>query len=330
MFMSAGKLMGAGGAAGLGVADVFSVYPYSGNTSTQNIVNGIDLSGLGGFVWCKSREPNARTHRLFDTARGATNLLISSSDAAEAAASADVTAFNADGFSLGSNNDINGTGETYVAWSFAKAEKFFDIVTWVGDSNNGREIEHSLGVQPGMIIVKDRSSATNWIVWHLGTTSGYYLLLNTTAAEDSGGMNTRFGNGTSYVAPSDTILTIGNNSIINSVGDNYVAYLFAHDTSADGVIQCGSFTTDGSGNATVTGLPGAPQYVLIKASSTTGNWIILDTARGWASGNDKSLLANTIDAEVTTTDYGAPTSDGFTAAALSASQTYIYMAIRAP
>ena len=35
--------------------DVFSNYIYKGNDGTNQIVNGIDLSGEGGLVWLKCR-----------------------------------------------------------------------------------------------------------------------------------------------------------------------------------------------------------------------------------------------------------------------------------
>ena len=37
------------------VDDVFSTYLYTGNGSTQTITNGIDLAGMGGMTWIKSR-----------------------------------------------------------------------------------------------------------------------------------------------------------------------------------------------------------------------------------------------------------------------------------
>jgi hypothetical protein len=48
------------------------------------------------------------------------------------------------------------------------------------------------------------------------------------------------------------------------------------------VITCGSFTTDGSGNATVS-LGYEPQFVIIKKSSDTGDWALLDSMRGWVN-----------------------------------------------
>jgi len=56
----------------------------------------------------------------------------------------------------------------------------------------------------------------------------------------------------------------------------------------------------------------APRFVIIKNTSRgSTSWVVLDTLRGWASGNDKSLELNTYDAEETY-DYADPTSTGFT------------------
>jgi hypothetical protein len=37
------------------IEDVFSTWLYTGTGATQTITNGINLSGKGGLVWCKSR-----------------------------------------------------------------------------------------------------------------------------------------------------------------------------------------------------------------------------------------------------------------------------------
>ena len=59
------------------IEDVFSTYLYTGNSSTQTITNGIDLSTKGGLVWLKGRD-QASDPCLFDTVRGATKRLQSS------------------------------------------------------------------------------------------------------------------------------------------------------------------------------------------------------------------------------------------------------------
>jgi hypothetical protein len=96
------------------------------------------------------------------------------------------------------------------------------------------------------------------------------------------------------------------------------------------VISCGSFTTDGSGGATVS-LGYEPQWVMTKSSTTTTDWRMFDNMRGMSMTSDNLLRANTSGAESTGDDYINPTATGFVIPAngnYSASQTFIYIAIR--
>jgi hypothetical protein len=133
-------------------------------------------------------------------------------------------------------------------------------------------------------------------------------------------------------APTSTVFSVGTPFSVNESGGTYVAYLFAHDaggfglTGTDNVISCGSFTTDGSGNASVT-LGYEPQWVMIKQTDDTGSWFMLDTVRGWSMSDDARLFANSSDSETTFAN-GNPTSTGFSAAGFSGSGTFVYVAIR--
>jgi hypothetical protein len=122
------------------VEDVFSTFLTTGTGSgSQTITNGIDLAGKGGMVWWKTRN-NAYNHYLFDTTRGATNWLVSNETGAQATVSATLTAFNADGFTIGDHSRFNGNTFTDVAWTFREQPKFFDVVTWTGDDSSNRQI----------------------------------------------------------------------------------------------------------------------------------------------------------------------------------------------
>jgi hypothetical protein len=318
------------------VEDVFSTYLYTGNGSTQTITNNIDLSTKGGLVWTKGRS-NADNHGLYDTARGATKYLSSNLTNAESTRSDGLTAFTSTGYTLGADaatESTNANAHTYASWTFAKQAKFFDVVTYTGTGST-RTVSHNLGSVPGCIIVKRTDGTGGWYVYHRANTANPetdYLLLNSTAATADD--NSIWGD----TAPTASVFTVADGTEVNFNGHSYVAYLFAHDaggfgaSGSDSIISCGSFTTDGSGEATVT-LNYEPQWLLLKPSSTTGNWLMVDTMRGWnvnATGNIQRLRANLSDAE----DLGGqlnPTSTGFKTSqsgALAASQTYIYIAIR--
>ena len=311
------------------IEDVFSTYLYTGNgTNGRSITNNIDLSTKGGMVWIKCRS-NAFNHCINDTARGANNSLSSNlSDAADTTTDAFVTAFNSNGFNIGSNAYTNANTATYTSWTFAKQAKFFDVVTYTGNGVVGREISHNLGSAPGCIIIKAYSGANAevkpWAVYHRILGAGNEIFLNTTGAYES---NTLFP-----ANPTSTVFSVNGDSPVNGNGLTYVAYLFAHNAGGfgaagtDNVITCGGF----SGSATVN-LGYEPQWVLTKRSDSTGSWYLIDNMRGFtapdgASGNNSNyLFANTTAAE-SSYNLFSTTSTGFSAT--GATGSYIYIAIR--
>jgi hypothetical protein len=317
------------------IEDVFSTWLYTGTGSgtSQVITNGIDLSTKGGLVWVKCRG-NAFDNALVDTIRGANQTLISNSTVVnqDYSGSGSINTFSTTGFTVGTNNLTNanaGAGGTFASWTFRKQPKFFDVVTYTGNGAN-RTIAHSLGSVPGCILIKKTNAAANWQVYHRSLANTEYLVLNLTNAKATG--ITRWNSTT----PTATEFSLGVDTTVNANGDTYVAYIFAHDaggfglTGTDNVISCGSVTADASGNATVT-LGYEPQWILYKNTSTSENWYLVDTMRGWSQSAFSFLFANSSSAD---TDYSGnytfPTSTGigFTNGALTPSNNYIYIAIR--
>ena len=313
------------------VEDVFSTWLYTGNGSTQTITNGIDLSGKGGMVWIKNRV-DAYDHRLFDTARGATKLLESSTTSAEITEAASLTSFTASGFTLDSALKSNRNGSSHTSWTFRKAAKFFDVVTYTGNGSS-QTIAHNLGSVPGCIIVKRTDTGGYpWYVYHRSLTNQQLLLLDSTSSVFSSQQ------AWNYTDPTSTVFSVGNDAAVNANGGTYVAYLFAHDAGGfgdsgnDSVVSCGSFTTDFSGNATVN-LGWEPQWLLVKPTSTSGDWWQQDIMRGMSTNTYSILRPNLSNAEINASGGSAvfPTATGFTTsggyfAAFNA--TYIYIAIR--
>jgi hypothetical protein len=313
------------------VEDVFSTYLYTGNSSTQTITNGIDLAGEGGMVWIKSRN-DAIDHRLVDSQRTPFSTLYSNSSGAESASGlSEVSSFNSNGFTVESSFGTNNSSYTYASWTFRKAPRFFDVVTYAGNGVSGRAIPHNLGTDVGMIIVKWYDGSQNWAVWHRTLTAGKFLILNGTNAENTN--STIF----TTTAPTSTEFYVGSDYASNGTGANYVAYLFAHDPlgpsgdGSDGLIDCGSFTTDGSGNATVD-LGWEPQFVLWKISNSSADWNIYDSMRGFvasASGGQR-LRPNTSSAEFSDSQL-RPSATGFNGVGVGgggAAYNVIYIAIR--
>ena len=348
------KLQAAAGNAGgeaLYVEDVFSTYLYTGTGSNHTITNGINFSGEGGLLWIKNRTSGsaaypAANNVLINTERGGGKLSYSNVGGSELdfTGTYGVT-FNSDGFTLLSEyTGYNTSGESIVSWSFRKASKFFDVVTYTGNGTAGRTVAHNLGSVPGCIIVKSTGS-NNWQVYHSGlTSSAYNLILNDTSAQSS------TLNEWNSTAPTSTQFTVGSSGNVNNSGTVYVAYLFASDAGGFGedgsesIIKCGSFTYPVSGAVEVD-LGFEPQWVLLKRVDGTSNWWIVDTQRGWASqktsgtfsgstaGHLGALWADNTNAD-SGYDYGGLTTTGFKWAsnfnAGTGNTKYIYVAIRRP
>jgi hypothetical protein len=312
------------------IEDVFSTYLYTGNGSTQTITNGIDLSGKGGLTWIKRRS-TVQYHHLFDTARGANYAVFSNATDANTYLPGSLSSFNSNGVSLGTNS-LNDGGETYASWTFRKQPKFFDVVTYTG-TGSVQNIAHNLGSAPGAMLIKRTSSALGWYCYHRSLGNSATIVLNSTNAQVTG---SAIWNNTD---PTSTQFTVGN-SVNNTSGETYVAYLYAHNaggfglTGTDNVISCGSYTGNGSATGPSITLGYEPQWLLVKSSTQAYNWLLIDTMRGMpVNGSNAQLEANNSNAEAAGGTYFSPTATGFNLTSTSAQvnqsgQTYIYIAIR--
>jgi len=315
------------------VDQVFSTYLYTGTGSSRNIVNGLDMSGEGGLVWIKNRAI-AFNHNLFDTETGAGKFLVSNNTSATSTDAQQLQSFNNNGFTLGDGTEVN-HNSAIVSWTFRVAPKFFDVVTYTSTGTAGLAIDHSLGSVPGSIFVKCTSHADNWYIYHRGISGDpedQALFLDTTAAAAD---NTSYFNDT---APTATQFTLGDNAGTNAgFGRTYVAYLFAHETGDDSMIQCGSYTGNGSTTGPVVDLGFEPQFLMIKNSTDAGtDWIVFDSMRDLAVGQAlDGLRWNTAGGE---SEFGAGidlNASGFQVRADYSqlnknNSNYIFMAIRRP
>ncbi|MDB4299774.1 hypothetical protein N9928_01850, partial [bacterium] len=234
-----------------------------------------------------------------------------------------LTDFYSNGFKVDGNGIVGSSTDPYVSWTFKKEPSFFDIVTYTGNGV-ARTISHNLGSEVGTLIIKRLGNVSGWSVYHRSTGATSALELNSTGAVSS-------GDGTwNSTAPTTTEFSINSYDSVNSNGDTYVAYLFAHDDAADGLIQCGSYTGNGSTNGPEIDLGWQPQWLLIKGASGGNDWNLLDNKRGTINkhlyANDNSIEYDTNAIEATNTGFKLVQSYG---AWNASGDTYIYVAIRA-
>ena len=257
---------------------------YNGNGGTQS-VSGLNLAP--DWVWIKNRN-GGHNHMLFDIVRGAGADLQSNSTATEGAAgSNDLTSFDSSGFSLGSNNAVNQSGRTFVAWAWdagsstssntdgsitsnvrANASAGFSIVTYTGSANG--TVGHGLNAAPEFIFAKSRTVTKGWICYHKALGKDKYLVLNgTNTAQSSSGV---WGS----AEPTSSVFGLENSSTGGNTDGDLVAYCIS---PVAGYSAVGSYEGNGSSDGTFVYTGFRPAFVLIKNSSAAANWMLYDTAR---------------------------------------------------
>ena len=311
---------------------------YSGTGSSQNI------TGVGfqpDFVWCKARSGTwgSYNHNLFDVIRGVTKRITSNDTLAEATVATSLTAFNADGWTGGGDNETNNSGTEYVSWNWlangagsantdgsisstvsANTTSGFSIVSYTGTGSLAT-VGHGLGMAPKMILIKDLSTR-DWAVYHEAMGNTYGIYLNLTNAQ--GGGNSDFWGSTS---PTSTVFTINTRNENNNNGSNYIAYCFA---DVQGFSKMGSYTGNGDSDGPFIFTGFKPSFIMFKSTSTTGGWEIHDNKRDPFNVSSKRLFPNLSNAEATE-DYVDFVSNGFKFRTNDANGntngvSYIYMA----
>jgi hypothetical protein len=346
---------------------------YDGSASDQSI------TGVGfepDLVWVKCRDV-VNSHVLSDSVRGSTGstMYFLSSDTTNAESSTNqIKTIDSDGFTVwGDRSATNRAGQEYVAWNWrgsdstaatistgsidgtnptiastvsANTTSGFSVVTYTGNGTSGATIGHGLGAKPAMIIEKNRDDgADSWAIYHksLATTSGQFLLLNSTAAVQT---NSVVWNNTE---PTSSVFTVGTGSGVNGSGENIVAYCFAE---VEGFSKFGSWETVNVGGTPAAGFVYTgfrPKLIIWKAadaSTSYTSWGMQDTERTTYNGDSETLhtlWANGAYAEGARgngSSSGGLTSNGFQIDFLSngfnirggandelaSSGTYIYMA----
>ena len=315
----------------------FNTVTYAGTSATNNISVGFEPD----FVWIKNRT-DAFAPYLSDSVRGTYKILFTSGTNAEyngTSNSDGVSAFTSTGFTLlnGTNADnYNKTANNYVAWNWrgsdssavsntsgsitstvsANTTSGFSVVSYTYTSGSVT-VGHGLGVAPSMIIVKARSVADNWRVYHKSLGNSAFVPF-TTAAQTTG---STAWNSTS---PTSSVFSLGS---FWSGTDTHIAYCFAE---VKGFSKFGSYTGNGSTDGTFIYTGFKPAFFLMKRYDSTGDWQLEDKSRLGYNPNNNLLFPNVADAESSVADTDI-LSNGFklrtTGTGRNASGgTYIYMA----
>tara|TARA_Y100001937_G_scaffold55211_1_gene76096 strand:- start:38 stop:1081 length:1044 start_codon:yes stop_codon:yes gene_type:complete len=282
----------------------FQTKLYAGNSTARSITFDGSKNMQPDWVWIKERD-DAINHYGYDSVRGTDKRLQQNINNAED--TTDTTwfrSFDTNGFTIGTEDNINDTGDNYVAWCWkaggsassnsdgsttssvsANTTAGFSIVSWTG-TGSATTVGHGLGAVPKWIIVKNRDTARNWNVYYGDETD--YLQLNDSGATID---NDNKWNDT---APTSSVFTVNTSSDTNKSGDAMIAYCF---TNIKGYSKLGSYTANGNANGTFIYTGFRPAYVMIKRTDSAQQWGIVDSKRDVDNPAQFHLFAESSQAE---------------------------------
>jgi hypothetical protein len=316
-------------------SDHFNTKLFTGNASADNAITGVGFQP--DWVWLKDRV-GTNNHSLYDFVRGVTKALRTSTNGAETTTSG-VTAFGADGFTVG-DNAMGNAANAMVAWCWKAANGAgssntdgsitstvsvnttagFSIVSYTGTGSQAT-VGHGLGAVPKMIIIKRLQNTEDWAVYHASNGAGTYQSLNTTEAKQTNA--NRFN-----VAPTNQVFTVNTHESVN-YAENYIAYCFAE---ISGYSKFSSYTGNGDADGAFVYTGFRPTMVICKRTSAADPWVIMDSKREGYNVANYQLVADTNGAESSNVRADL-LSNGFKARSGSGEVndgTYIYMAFGQP
>ena len=294
----------------------FQTAIWSGTGSALSVTFGGNSNLQPDMVWVKNRT-TASDHRLTDSVRGTgSHLVPNGKDTADSSSTA-LTAFNSDGFSVGSEQSYSKSGDAHVGWGWkagtaasgntsgsGTAKTFsssssstagFSIVTYVGNGTANHAIPHGCGAAPTMIIVKTTTKSNQ--AWPVDNRQvGGIMYLDETGAAGSYGDSSPF----TSVAPTSSVFSVGSPGNTNYNDDTYIAYCFAE---VKGYSKFGFYKGNGDADGSFVHTGFKPALVIVKKyDSETQDWFLMDNKRNGFNAQNYNLESNTNLAEQENSD----------------------------
>ena len=319
----------------------FNTKLYTGNGNSNHAQTGVGFQP--DLLWNKSRS-SGDNHLLFDAVRGSTKSISSDTSSAEATRdSTFLTSFDSDGFTVGSNGNINGSGATFANWCWkagggqgssntdgsintsytsVNTTAGFSISKYTGTGSNAT-FGHGLNAIPKLVLIKRLNGTQSTRVGHyeLGWSSRLYLDSTSAQADGSDSWN---GD------PTSSLINLSTESGVNGSGSEHIAYCFAEKT---GYSKFGKYTGNGSTDGTFIYTGFKPAFVMLKGSSIAEAWWMFDNKRSESNVTNDGIIANGSNTEYSNSatfkidmlSNGFKTRDG-DGSTNGHNQTYIFMA----
>ena len=280
---------------------------WTGNTTLTQI----NIGYQPDLVWGYYRTAGNNLYWA-DSVRGRNVFIYSTSDSNETTNNQviDSVYFNDTGFRVGTDNALNASGGTMMAWCFKAGgqkntfniddvgyataaaagldggdidptaasvgtRQGLSIIKYTGNGSSSQTIAHGLGKTPSQVVVKRLTGGSgntgDWMMSGVGLSGwDYYMVPNKTQAEAN--------DFSPFGTPTSSLFTVGSSDRVNNNTDSYVAYVWSNIT---GVQKFGGYTGNGNTNGAFiyTGFRPAMLIVKVITSGQSERWYMWDNKR---------------------------------------------------
>ena len=298
----------------------FQVKTWTGTGSSNALTLDGDEDMQPDYVMIKQRSGTQQWNG-YDDLRGVQKYLGWNTTIGENTQTQGLTAFGSDGFTVGTDDMVNKSSSTYVAYCWKEsATAGFDMVLYTGNGS-ARTISHSLSAKPDFFSVKSRTYAEQWECYSktLGATKCLQFDDNSAEAD----LLNRFND----TEPTTSVFTVGDADAVNKNTYTYITYLWR---SVQGFSKFGSYVANNNADGPFVYLGFRPAFLMVKSYKNAQDWEIFDNKRSTFNPVELNLAANTNGADITDLDIDF-LSNGFKVriaddSVNNSSYSYIYMA----
>ncbi len=201
----------------------FDVVAYDGNGSNRTITH--NLGAVPEMMWVKSRS-NASHWQVYHSALGNTKYLELNNTQIASTNSArwNDTTPTSSVFTLGTDDSVNDSNRTYIAYLFATVAGVSKLGSYTGNSSSTQDIDCGFTNGAKMVILKQASHAESWEIYDttraLVAGNDYRIRIDDTGAQATN---------SDFIDPLDSGFTAVADS--NFDGRTYLFYAIANDPS---------------------------------------------------------------------------------------------------